>query len=152
MRKSRQELLRLIVMALQAGGITGGEQRKFAEEMGERQDFFAHHVTSYYEHVSLDRLADLYDVAATRAGWMTLAEIMRQYHDDVRAGRYHMPSDLAEQLEQAAEFDRAHPMTISWHEILIERLKTLRNLDDETRDFLIQKHIEAIERLKKSKP
>ncbi|WP_108398291.1 hypothetical protein [Devosia submarina] len=93
MRKARQELLRLIVMALQSGGIQGGEQRAFAREMGEREDFFAHHVTTYYENVSMDRLANLYDVAATRAGWMTLAEILRQYHDDVRDGRY-LPPDL----------------------------------------------------------
>ena len=92
MFKAKPEILRLIVLALQSGGIQGGKQMAFAIEMGEREDFFPHHGKTGCQHISTDRLADLYDVAATRAGWLTLGEIMRQYHDDIRAGRY-LPAD-----------------------------------------------------------
>jgi hypothetical protein len=112
MKTAREEMLRMIVLALQSGGIQGGEQRRFAEEMGEREDFFPHHISTGGQHISMDRLAMLYDVAATRVGWMTVAEILRQYHDDIRDGRY-LPVDLESEarryvsrVESVAQYDQ----------------------------------------------
>lgn len=82
----RLEVLRLIVFALEAGGITGHEQPDFAAEHGEPPDFFPRHRASRCRDVSLDRLAALYDVAAQRVGWRSFKEIVRGYHDDVRGG------------------------------------------------------------------
>jgi hypothetical protein len=85
----RQAVLRLLIFALEAAGVTGHEQADFAIGQGLPATWFVDVAESRCRDISLDQLAALYDVAAGRVGWRPFREIVARYVDEARGGREH---------------------------------------------------------------